>query len=181
MKKIKVYTIQNAKVLDKLNSSGTYKTDRRFICFAHFKKPYQWLANQAKRRIPGWTEDRPIWVWLKRPDLRRNRFVYGTNNERLVLIELEVPRDQVLISDFDTWHCVLNESYLPLSNKDFDQFYEKYEKVSGDLTKPGQDLLQKSWERCINPKGNKCRQGIIEKIDKSQVKSVKLFNSKNKT
>lgn len=60
----------------------------------------------------------PVWAWFqyenersRRPDLRRS--AHGPSGTRAVLIEFDIAEDQVLLSDFDLWHYVLNEWYVP--------------------------------------------------------------------
>ena len=97
----------------------------------------------------------------------------------MVLLELEMDTKDILVSDFDTWHCVLNNSYYSTSVKDLDTFYEKHKK-DGNITPRGQKILEKSWERCLHHNRDKIKQGIIEGISLESIRLVKFFKMLNK-
>lgn len=58
------------------------------------------------------------WAWYaqngkhNKPDLRSERWGYGPGNEQYACIELEIPDDLALLSDFDVWHIVLNNGLI---------------------------------------------------------------------
>lgn len=63
--------------------------------------------EQMGGRIPAYSGGLPIWFWFSpKPDLRHRAHL--PRGEQAVRLELELPRETVLLSDFDTWHCVLN-------------------------------------------------------------------------
>ena len=182
MSKIKVYTIQNVSVLNKVLKTGEYRTDKRFICERSFKDAYAWLVKQAKNHKQSWKEDRPVWVWIKRPDLRQHKYFSDDRKSRVekkVLIELEIDEKDILISDFDTWHCVLNDCLYFETDQEWDNFNSKYKK-NGKLSKQGRKILEQSWLRCLNHAQDEYKQGIIESIRVEDIRSVKKFDSINK-
>lgn len=102
------------------------------------------------------------------PDLRaRAHIPSGTKGVR---IELDVPDDLVLLSDFETWHAVLNNHVLSYSEKEHDQTHSR-------------EQIEKSWERVFefgkgdpdwNGTGSSV-QATIPKIDKDWIRKVKHF------
>ena len=46
-----------------------------------------------------------------------------------VRIELELPEDSVLLSDFDSWHCVLNRCFLSLNEQEDEAFVCELERT----------------------------------------------------
>lgn len=167
-----VWTIQHISVFNKLQKKGFYRTDKRFICFEEFRESYQWYVSQAKKRIKGWEEDRPVWVWKDRPDLRQMRSISGSSDriEEYVLLKLDIPADKILFSNFDLWHFILNRNYIPIKG-------EK-RKIS----------VKKSWERMFLTTPTQLKpitdrigaisldiQGIIEEIQLDHVVAVKRF------
>jgi len=71
-----------------------------------FEAAYEWLAEQMEQRIGKRPEGVrfPVWAWYKyggkrKSDLRKVRWSYGNGGQRFVCLELEVPDDQVLLSD----------------------------------------------------------------------------------
>ena len=83
----------------------------------YFRKAYDWLAQQMAVRI-GPPPDGilyPIWAWHtidgknQKPDLRRSE--YKEYDAQPVCLELQIPDNQVLLSDYDAWHIVLYNGY----------------------------------------------------------------------
>ena len=69
----------------------------------------------------------PVWAWYKqngkrkKPDLRSERWGYGPGDEDYTCIEFEIPEDHVLLSDFDSWHTILNNGLFSDSEEEADQ------------------------------------------------------------
>ena len=63
----------------------------------------------------------------------------GERGTPIVLLSIDVPDNRVLLSDFDMWHVILNDGYLPLYGKD-------------DIEDPSEDEKLKSWENvfCVD-------------------------------
>lgn len=86
----------------------------------------------------------PVWAWYqwegvrKRPDMRIHRYA-GKKGTPVVLQTIDIPDNMVLLSDFDMWHVILNDGYLPLYEID-------------DIEDPSEDEILKSWENvfCID-------------------------------
>lgn len=181
------YTIQHALVLNEIERSGVYNSPPEQFVWPEFVTPYSWMVNQAQKKNPNWKNLRPVWFWLKRPDLRSHRFYYSNvpqPPEPRVLIEFEVREEDCLLSDIDLWHAVLNNHELVRNEKEAEFFVKN---------PPNKDEIEKTWERCLilGPDPFKdidqsywgnlgLTQGITECIKKEQIKSVKYFNVKYK-
>lgn len=98
---------------------------------------YDWLCAQMQARgLPRppaaeGPEVYPIWAyyqWVgpacRRPDLRSSALKSWAAQERRVLLTLRVPREQMLLSDYDAWHFPLNYSYLA-GPRVYDRFYRE--------------------------------------------------------
>lgn len=185
---MKVWTIQHIDVWNKIQKKGKYVCDQRFICFRDFQASYEWMISIAKKNIPEWTQERGIWFWTKRPDLRQHRHIsvdHKPFKQEHVLIELEVDPRELLITDFSLWHLVLNQHYVPLSELDYDRFYElmpkkhHYKNIK-DVPVKYRNKILKSWERIVvGPDHKDTTQAIKECIKKEEVVSVKKFWMKN--
>ena len=58
---------------------------------------------------------------MKKPDLRyAGKLDKGVQG---VLLEVTLDLEQVLISDFMAWHCVLNDGYLAFTEEENESFY----------------------------------------------------------
>lgn len=79
----------------------------------HFRRPYDWLVGHMVARgmtRPG-PNVYPLWAWTTEQRLRECYAAYEdepAKDPEGVLVEIEVPDDQVLLSDYMLWHCVLN-------------------------------------------------------------------------
>lgn len=70
-------------------------------------------------------------------------------------LELELDPVEVLLSDFDAWHAVLNRGYLALSEEEDEAWYQRFEAAVPDrwawpLPEPWHSDILSSWERIFD-------------------------------
>lgn len=178
---MRLYTITTEKAFSALNERGWLTGNARYA-WRGFLPAYRWMSTQMNRRV-GPSRGRssyPIWAWVAKPDLRaRGHLPGGTNGYRL---EITVPDEDVLLSDFSLWHIVLNESYLSRDEDDEARF-ETRERSNI----PNSVLrleIQKSWERIFDVRGDRDSdwwgkepdlQATFWRLDKAQVKEATPF------
>lgn len=128
---MRIWTFQTAMVYQQLlNQKVVYAdvTHSEYIDWGHFRQAYDWLKEEMRERIddPPAGASYPFWAWHtvrwqhQRPDLRLAEFSghYGSAEESEVCLELEIPDDEVLLSDEEQWHNVLNDGYMgPAKNE----------------------------------------------------------------
>ena len=160
---------------------------------------YLWLANQMDKRIGGRPHHTavPFWGWYqfrdanhKKPDLRvRCHLDAGTKGVRM---ELEIPDNEVVLSDFDIWCQILNKDYIPTSEKDYDNFYEMTDKWGlygfKHWPKTYQKRAEKSWQRVFDmnfyaknfscPRDSKVIQATFWKISVAQIRDLTFFTAR---
>ena len=119
---MRLWTMQPPEVVDILMSDGVFrcdytKSENREPCF---QEAYAWLIGKMRERIPSVDGvDYPVWAWHtyngkhSKPDLRHSGF--GNRGDKMVCLEIEIPDDAVVLSEFDDWHYVLNKVYLSMS------------------------------------------------------------------
>ena len=123
-----VWSIQPVAVYEKLMEDGVYRCDPEKIEFfddENFRRCYDWLVSKMEEKI-GKRPDGvtyPVWAWLKkgernRPDLRHERWNCGRKGERFVCMEIEIPDEKVVLSDFDTWSTMLSNSLVSWSEEE---------------------------------------------------------------
>lgn len=121
-----LWTIQHKSAYEKLIETSTLQANEHNLFFEDdFLDAYRWLSEQMKQRIgnPPDSVQYPVWAWYqwegvhKRLDMRSHR-KWTEKGTPIVLLTIDVPDNLVLLSDFDMWHCVLNQSYLPLTEED---------------------------------------------------------------
>lgn len=156
---MKLWTIQNEDFFEKLNKQKIITTGQQPI-EENFKWAYDWL--KAKMAIDTY----PIWAWYqwegkqKRRDLRSGGF--AKRGTKMVQLHIEIDDDQILLSDFDLFHYVLNYWYLPLDDADDSQFeklcadknisfddLQNFKKASPDLDRLRQIIIN-SWDRIFD-------------------------------
>lgn len=114
---------------------------------------YNWLREQMIERIgpPPEADFYPTWAYFqfadatrRRPDLRTVRS-WHPRGARVVLLELRADASHVLLSDFETWHYVLNDWYLPVSEEDGEAF-----EAASHPDEIASRLKRASWVRCLD-------------------------------
>lgn len=136
---------------------------------------YKWMMDRMAERLPGYRGGYPVWLWLQRPDLRRGGHL--ARGERGVLLEAEMNPEEVLISDFEAWHVVLNNGFLALTESEAERFEAGKLPVS----------REESWSRIFDwrelgkhgyREGEAVLQAVTERLDISGVKSVREFTAR---
>ncbi|MCD2255154.1 DUF3841 domain-containing protein [Lactobacillus sp. CC-MHH1034] len=135
-----LWTNQPFVVYQQLQQRGIFSCDPAYAPLladdnVNFKNAYQWMCTQLKQKVglPPAGVEFPIWAWYRRnyahqrPDFRQRQ-----DYDDQVLLELMIPETDVLLSDFDQWHFVLGNSYLPTANseREFDQAEQRFENLS---------------------------------------------------
>ena len=125
---------------------------------------YRWMADQMRKRIgePPLPEIQyPVWAWYqygsgkwRKPPLSVEIMSCGDSPSGVeVMMELDVPDNQALLSDFDLWHIPLNYSAYWIHRKK--NIVKKAEKQFGyrNLEKfppEVQKMFFKSWEKIFD-------------------------------
>lgn len=150
---MRVWTIQSLTVLARLEKEQILYAEPAHIP-EEFRQAYDWMRAQMERRIPGYGGHYPWWGWYSpRPDLRQSGYLpRGTHGVRL---ELELDPAQVLLSDFDAWHVVLNRGYLALSEEEDEAWYRRFAMAVPDRwvwppPEPWFSDIINSWERIFD-------------------------------
>ena len=113
-----------------------------------------------------------------------------------MLIEFTKKQTEVLLSDFDTWHYVLNYWHFPYSLKEEKEFDKKLKNAGLDYYSfqlPLRNMefhkrIEKSWENIFDlhwynkrynyPFKNKSIQATFWELSLDEVKSMKYFRSR---
>ena len=155
---MRVWTIQPLVLYNRLKEERILHCDLNLSDYkeeGQFVSAYDWMSDQMKKRIGQLPEGvrYPFWAWHtlnwenKKPDLRKTEF--RSYSEASVCLELEIPENQVLLSDEENWHFVLNNWFFSDSDNE-----EDYNKDEGWFDALPQDVQQyekkKSWEKIFN-------------------------------
>ncbi|GKU78758.1 DUF3841 domain-containing protein [Paenibacillus sp. L3-i20] len=170
------WTLQTEEVWNKAINLGYLEGSEQF---AMFPEQYQWMIDQMVHRLPGFHGEYPVWLWIEKPDMRSTG--HFSSFTRCVRLKLDLEEDHVLLSDFDDWHMVLNNSFNADNEIEYDDFYNN----KLDITK------EQSWERIFelsrvrDPEWHglspRLLQGTTGRIDISSVKKVEHFVSRKQS
>lgn len=106
---MRVWTVQTEDAYSRLLEKGVLYGDWRRVGET-FKKPYEWLCEQMEAHGIALHGHPPIWAWPHKPDLRKRWL--AESKQRSVRIEVEISDNLVLFSNYEAWHCALNNYWL---------------------------------------------------------------------
>lgn len=136
-----LWTIQDMAAWERLQRTGVLRGDGRRVP-AYYRYAYRWMSDQMRLRLSPHHARFPLWGWYHwqgikhRPDLRASgHLAKGLPGVR---IEVELPEHSVLLSDFNSWHCVLNHCCLSINEQEDESFVRELERT-GAQTYSGQD------------------------------------------
>lgn len=156
---MRLWMIVEMPFLQVLRTRGEVIADGRRV-WRDCRPAYRWMAAQMERRIgpPPRPRAYPLWGWAqwsgpnRRPDMRSSGHLpRGTQCYRLTL---DVPEQQVLLSDFSDWHMVLNNGYLARTEAEADAF--DAELLAAGISRQSRDYggftarIEASWERVFD-------------------------------
>ncbi|MDF2650479.1 MAG: hypothetical protein K0Q73_6284 [Paenibacillus sp.] len=133
------------------------------------------MIEQMKNRLPNYGGEHPIWLWPKKPDMRSTG--HFNSYTKCVRLSIELDSENVLLSDFNDWHCVLNDCFNGDNEQEYDAFYDG----KLNITK------ENSWERMFNYSRQRdpvwggsgdWLQGVTGRIYLDQIRKVEHFISR---
>lgn len=182
-----VWTIQPFEVYQKILDKGCFYCDpNRSINLRddlEFQHAYKWMIQQMVKKIG--TADKmgayPVWAWYRSHDYKHQRpdFRWTRDYPDEVCIEIEIPESQVLLSDFEGWHFVLNDWFY--SDATSQEEWDRKEQWFDDLNANQQQRIKsESWQRIfdITPRHGEWKangesvQACFWSIKKDQIRKV---------
>ena len=154
---LRLWSVQTPDVWERLQRERVLYADPDCID-PHRRDAFDWMREQMARRVPGYTGGYPWWAFYQqKPDLRKWGWPGRSRSPgRLqVRLQLAVPAEQVLLSDFDTWGHVLNENLLSRSEGEADAWDDEL-RMSGihqpgnTLPEPWNGWMRRSWEQIFD-------------------------------
>lgn len=174
-----LWTIQNHAAYATLLETGLLRASEEHALFASdeevFRMAYDWMARKMVETgiQPPAGVRYPVWAWYqwegkrKRRDLRSRGL--GLRGEKYVQLTINVPENQVLLSDFDMFHSVLNKSYLSVDEADDEAFDQEFAaagyswgewqnvEIQTEAMQQFRRRIEQSWDRIFdlsNPQGD---------------------------
>ncbi len=180
--KLKMWTVRRRDEFYKLACDGVLRVDSDRID-EDFRRAYDWMAGKLAEKIappPGCRY--PLWAWWRwggrqrpMPDLRAAAHLpKGTPGVR---IEFTIDATQVLLSDFDGWHAVLNDHYHALDDADYESHLQSIKGMSAEEIAR---INEASWNRIfISDLGHLdddvSVQAVFWELHRSQITDIKYF------
>ncbi|RCW40535.1 DUF3841 domain-containing protein [Paenibacillus prosopidis] len=96
------WTIQTTEVWEQFKKQGYLEGTK---VYAMYPKEYTWMMKQMNKRLTNYKGEYPIWLWIKKPDMRST--CHFSSYTQCVRLRLDLNDRDVLVSDFDDWHMVL--------------------------------------------------------------------------
>ncbi len=196
-----LWMIQEESVWETWQKRGVIRADGRRID-RDVRQAYRWMTRQMEQRIgprPAGV-NYPVWAWSQCEDARRPRPDLRSSDLlppgcRGVRVEFETDESNVLLSDFELWHYVLNYWYLGRSWADCRRFERRVRASGFDAyarddrqTSPLASTVEESWERIFDlnwsqrsmasPRHEKSIQATLWEISLEAVSRVRHFVSR---
>ena len=112
---MRLWTIQGIELYEQLVKEGvTYCTKPAWGDEENFMYAYHWMAEQMRKRIgepPIEGIEYPLWAWYQYDSAKKNkpsRSPLDVKEGISAYMEIEIPDNEVLLSDFCNWHNVCN-------------------------------------------------------------------------
>lgn len=185
-----LWTIQPEDVYQEIQDTGVYHCDISRGAMPELLPEYDWLVEQMKKRIgmPPEGVTYPVWAWYqwegkrKKPDLRRERWECGLRGDIYYRLTIEIPDEQVLLSDFDMWSIILLHGLLSTTEAENTQLEKRYNALAPEEQKSMRD---KNWEGVfdISPLHNEWMtrgesiQATFWELRREQIKEARSFKA----
>lgn len=63
-----------------------------------------------------------------------------------------MPANKILLSDFDLWHVVLMNGFVPPDDMDFEKYSREDDRIEGLPELENQNIIEESWQHIFDVK-----------------------------
>lgn len=110
---MKCYTVQKLSAWEEAKQKGFLTGNKTYINEEWFLSYYLWMMKQMAKRIKNYHNEFPIWVWLDASNICFSELL----DDEWVLLEIDISEEQILLSNFEAWHFMLNDWNFDEENK----------------------------------------------------------------
>ena len=173
---MRIWTIQTSNILDVLNTDGVLRSNG-ICCDEDFAESYRWISGKLAEKIGPAPEGIvfPVWGWIRYIGKDFRAWNYSDNLDGKVLIEAEIPDELILASDFDEWHCVLNNIPHDCDKEacdEWERWIDSREGTCDPMPEHVRKLVERSWDGIFHSDGDTV-QGIFWELRKEWIVRVK--------
>lgn len=158
-----LWTCHEKPAYETLINKGVLRGDWRRSDMKEFIPAYKWMANEMVKRGIMKKPHSMVWAWHtyneehRRPDFRTTTYrwwIKTAKNPPVYRITIDAPKNKILLSDFDSWHTVLQsymnrplrKEYLCVNKKEYDKIYPNDAFIAHASDKE----IEQSWQRIFN-------------------------------
>lgn len=173
-----IYTVQTEEAWKQFKKLGYLEGNKEAID-PEFIYSYDWMVREAKKRLLHYDGNYPIWVWEESDYPNRNGKAWGSENLKMVILTLDVPKEWVLWSYFDYWCCAMADGSFYKNQTDqptIEKWFTYMDKEYGIIFDFDYLLSHPDW--CLGKENSLKKQGVIGRIPLSYVKKVQRFRAK---
>lgn len=180
-----IYSLQPKKIYEEIKRGNTFICDiEKSSCVMktddndEFYRSYKWLVKKMNQKIKNPKNIKfPIWGWKKIENMKNgypdlNFFCNEENIEDYILLTIKISEDKVVLSDFDKWHCVLNNFYCLDENYTEEEYDKEYKRIESLSKKEREIIKEKSWDDIFNIENSKEIQATFWEISKDMIIDV---------
>ncbi len=152
---MRLWTVQPVDVYEDILKTGLYRCDKKKIVLPELIPYYDWMVKELKKKIgdPPEGVEYPVWAihtdnWKhKRLDLRSVRWRFGKKGDRLACIEVEIPDEKVVLSDYDAWSIILVNGLITETKEESDKLDHIYDNLPEDEKIK---MKEENWQRVFD-------------------------------
>lgn len=156
---MRLWTSQQIGFYKDLIDTGIAYCNRLSYWARHNDFAYKWLAEQMRQRVgepPLPQITLPVWAWYQYESRKRSKPPLSPKNKTQegdeIMMEIEVPDNEVLLSDFDLWMHPLNGWDLlkdkRLKKKVDEHFFTEFNQKPAEIQK----IIADSWVKVFDLK-----------------------------
>lgn len=196
---VRIVSFQDPRILSEINANGfaVCHVPKMAVADEVYMDAYNWMVGKMKKRIGSPKingVEYPIWGWANHGNRKKEikPYEFDSNLDELAVINMDIPENELLLSDFDLWHYVLNKSSIYPHNSSLGKLKREAKKYGyrfWDFPIGLQNRVMESWELIFDlnkrlklwpQKQNRWIQATFWQIKREWIRDVKIYRRTEK-
>jgi hypothetical protein len=131
-----LHTIQTGVAFTQLLTTGVLRAEPEHVA-SEWPEAYHWMYRMMAERLPTFGNT-ALWLWarIRRHDLVSNCRRARGAEEPHVLLTCRIPRERVLLTQYDEWHAALNSTLAipPRPAESEEEYNARFDELADDFT-----------------------------------------------